>query len=114
METKTLEIRDEGTFMPILAIRLSSRNEAERYLLSRAGYGQTTEDHRSYVGLANIEGGRGQFSTDQYKWGTTRTLQIAHKYIRDNWETINNGDVIDVQFILKETDKMCLSDAIGF
>lgn len=40
MDIKLLEIRDRGTFMPTMAIRLRSRDEAELFLLRRAGYGE--------------------------------------------------------------------------
>ncbi|KKK79355.1 hypothetical protein LCGC14_2834310, partial [marine sediment metagenome] len=54
METKFFELRDAGTFIPVLCVQLDSRGEAERYLLARAGYGQTSKDHRTYILMMGI------------------------------------------------------------
>lgn len=44
MEIKCLEIRDAGTFIPVICIRPVPENEAQRYLLRRDGYrGDATE-----------------------------------------------------------------------
>lgn len=57
MVSKIIEIRDSGTFIPALAIRLGSPNERERYLLSRSGFGHTFEDQIEYIVLCKIERG---------------------------------------------------------
>lgn len=49
MTAKTIEIRDRGTFVPALAIRLEPTNEADRYLLGRAGYSSNPEVQRQYI-----------------------------------------------------------------
>lgn len=104
METKLFEILDRATFIPMLAIQLSSETEAERFLLSRAGYGKNNEDHKQYILLAQINGDNGQITCDPYCWGT-RTFPNAHQYIIENWNTLQSGDVIDVEFILGETEE---------
>lgn len=38
MKAKTLEIRDEGTFISALAIDINPSNDAQRYLMRRCGY----------------------------------------------------------------------------
>lgn len=38
MTVKLIEIRDRGTFIAAMAIKLFARDEAERFLLGRAGY----------------------------------------------------------------------------
>lgn len=38
MEVKCLEIRDEGTFIPVICLRPVPENEGQRYLLRRDGY----------------------------------------------------------------------------
>ena len=40
MQVKFFEVRDWRTFIPVMATRFEPRNEQERYLLSRAGYGK--------------------------------------------------------------------------
>jgi hypothetical protein len=105
MRVKMFELRDRATFIPALAINLSPRNEAERYLLLRAGYGETKEDHEEYVLLCRIEGGRGMATCDPYNWTGNRTLHVAHQHIIEHFSDLESGDVIDVEFILGETER---------
>ena len=110
MEVKTFEVRDEGTFISVLAVRLWPRSEEERYLLSRAGYGRTEADQigGDYVMLTRLDGGLCYY--DHLMWGN-RTLGCAHAYIRTCWDDLQSGQVIDVQYILGETDKPKESEA---
>lgn len=102
MDVKLFEIRDKGTFLPVMAVRLESRNEAERYLLSRTGYGATERAHGRYVLLLRLAAGRGSFSFDPHDHGGARTMYTAHKYIIENWSTLESGAVICVEHILGE------------
>lgn len=110
MQAKTVEIRDKATFIPALAIRLDPTTEADRYLFARAGFGRTPEAQREYVVLVKINGGHGDSSCDPYDWDT-RTMQVAHKQLLDNWGAIVSGDVIDVEFITGETNEPKRSEA---
>jgi hypothetical protein len=103
MEAKTLEVRDSMTFIPVLAVRLWPNNEEDCYLLSRAGYGRTEADQigGDYVLLTRLDGGLCYY--DPLMWGN-RTLGCAHAYIRNFWDELKTGQVIDVEFILGETD----------
>gem|GEM_PF-2943358 len=50
---------------------------------------------------------------DPYDWsGTPRTYREAHKYIKQNWGILESGDVIDVEFILGETDTCKISERL--
>ena len=100
METKTFEILDRMTFIPALAIRLEPGNEADRYLLARAGYGLIPEEQREYIVLMRLATCEAQH--DPEVWGG-RTMPTAHRFIRDNWVVLESGVVIDVEFILGET-----------
>jgi len=113
MITKTIEVRDRATFIPMLAIRLDPGNEADRYLLSRAGYGADPEDQCSYVLLARINGGDGEFKCDPYDWETSaRTIPEAHKWLIAHFDEIESGAVVDVEFILGETAQPKVSEAL--
>jgi hypothetical protein len=105
MEVKTFEVRDEGTFIPVLAISLAPNNEEDRYLLARAGYGRTEAEQigGDYVLLTRLSGG-GPCNYDFEAWGN-RTLGCAHAYIKNCWDDLKSGQVIDVQYILAETEK---------
>ena len=108
MITKLFEIRDSGTFIPMIAIKLSPQNEAERYLLGRAGFGRQAEDHEKYVLFSSLTGG--EMTSDPYNW-PNRTRQVAHIYITEHFDELENGQVIDVQFILKETPQPKTTEA---
>jgi hypothetical protein len=99
MEIKCLEIRDSGTFIPVICIRPVAENEGQRYLLRRDGYRAYESEHCIIVIKAQCRG----CSYDPYDWpGDTRTMRNAHACIEEHWHTLHDGDVIDVEFILGE------------
>lgn len=98
LRTKVLEIRDKATFIPVLATEVSggaSVDDQENWLLRRAGFGERMIQLTSF--------NRNESHHDPYEWGD-RTYQTAHLYIHDNWNFIEDGQVIDVEYILGETD----------
>jgi hypothetical protein len=105
MEVKCLEIRDEGTFIPVICIRPAPENEAQRYLLRRDGYSGGPDEPCIILIDAQCHG----CAYDPYDW-PNRTKRTAHDHIRDNWNTLKDGDVIDVEFILGETKTPKLSE----
>jgi hypothetical protein len=96
MLIKAIEIRDKGTFVPAIAIKLIPDDEGQRYLLRRAGYGFG----RLSVVLMNLNDCRAQ--NDPSDWGG-RTWRVAHEFVERHWDRLTNGDVVDVEFILGET-----------
>ena len=111
MIVKTLEVRDDGTFLPVLAIKCSPANEAERYLLARSGYGNRPTEQSEYVLMSPL-GGKGTLNYDHLSWGNRRTLVIAHDYIRTHFDELESGAVVDVEFLLHETDTPKISEAV--
>ena len=103
MTTKTFEVRDRLTFIPVLAIRLDPADERDRWLLSRAGFGTTPEAQREYVIIYNLVKNEGTY--DVYGWtGGARTLPHAHQYIIDHFDELENGAVVCVEHILGERE----------
>ena len=93
MTVKQLEVRDRGTFMPMLAIKVSG---VDGWLFRRAGFGS-----QPLIILMNLV--RMECQYDPWSWPTqARTVPAAHRYITANWDEILDGDVIDVEFILGE------------
>ncbi len=103
MTTKLLEIRDRATFIPAMAIQVSG---ADGYLMRRAGFGDVP-----MVYLVALATQRACY--DPYNWGN-RTMATAHHFIAENWATLNDGDVIDVEFILGETTQPKVSEQITY
>jgi len=88
--------------------------EAERYLLARSGYGRNPElNPEPCVVLCRMEcaGVDRNASYDSHAWGG-RTFPVAHNYIIENFDALNSGDVIDVEFILGETTTKKLSERL--
>jgi hypothetical protein len=112
MEAKTIEVRDAMTFIPVLAVNLKPGNLDDRYLLARAGYSPHPEEQARYVILIRIEG-KMAAHYDPIDWSSdTRTMPTAHQYLIDHWDDVESGDIVDVQFILGETDEPKVSEAL--
>ncbi len=99
MKAKALEIRDEGTFIPALAVNMNPDNDAQRYLLRRCGYPCTGEPN---VLLTRLSADY-HATNDPYDWGGGRTWPNAHLWIIKHWNDLKDGDVVDVSFILGES-----------
>jgi hypothetical protein len=107
MEVKCLEIRDKGTFIPVICIRPTPDNEAQRYLLRRDGYRGTMAEECIIMIDAQCRG----VAYDPYDWTKDRrTKGVAHDYIARHWRELADGDVVDVQHILGETSSPKLSE----
>lgn len=106
MVVKILEIRDSATFIPVMAIKLTAGEEAEHYLLRRAGYSedQMAENKPSwmdpYVILVKLVEVEAHY--DAFEWPNRRTMTTAHRFIIEHFDSIQPGDVIDVEYILGE------------
>lgn len=100
METKCFEIRDDGTLIAVLAIKLVTDSEAENFLLARNGFWghPVGEEPIIVISLPAME-----CSYSQYKWkDTSRTMKVAHAHIRENFDALETGAVVDVEFLLGE------------
>jgi len=109
METKLIELRDEGTLMVVLGVKFRDITEWDAAALARAGYGHDEESREWYVLLVNLGGGATEAFTDPFGWRTPkhgRTLFEAHRWLRDNefaWDSLPaDGALIDVRVILGE------------
>lgn len=108
MTCKTIEIRDRGTTVPALAIRLDPADERDRWLLARSGFGNDPEAQGRYVLLVNLVK---DAPYDPYSHGPARTLREIHQHLIEHFEDIANGAVLDVEYILGETDEPKRSEA---
>lgn len=78
LQTKVLEVRDEGTHIPVLAIRMLAQNEVQGwYIHGRCGYPRDGSCVAMIV-LNDCDG-----NCDPYAWGD-RTRANAHHYIYDH------------------------------
>ncbi len=115
MQIKMFEIRDHATFIPVMTIKIEHDNDEQRYLLERAGVPISPKLHRNYILLIKMAGNGYYTELDPFSWQPpfVRTMRIAHKYIKDHWSTLKEGDVIDVQHIVGETEECKVSERYG-
>lgn len=107
LEIKFFEVRDRGTNMPAMAIKMIPRDSvSENYIMQKAGF---SPDAPFCVELVFIEISRCGF--DPYDWND-RTRMVAHQYIEKNFEVLESGSVVDVEFILGETKTKKQSEMI--
>jgi hypothetical protein len=109
MKVKVLEIRDEGTFIPMLCVDMNPDNEGQRYLLRRVGY---PCEGRPNILITHASGDGDKASNDPHFWGG-RTRPVAHNYIIEHWDELKDGDVVDVSFILGETTSPKISERLS-
>lgn len=113
MRVKLFEVRDEGTFIPVVAVEMfpsignwwdTMRPQdlygAQKFLLHRAGY-QCERLEEPAVVLFRASG-NGEALCNPADWGN-RTMRVAHEYIQANFARLPDCAVIDVQYILHET-----------
>lgn len=102
-EIKLFEVRDVGTSIPVAALNIMPALEQERWLMKRAGYGQ-----KRYIILFGLNCDC-PVRYDPYRWNN-RTLINAHSYIREHWDELRGGEVIDVEYILGERTEPKISE----
>ena len=86
MITKCLEVRDTGTCIPVLAIKMVPFNPTEHTYLWRCGYSDITP---FTVVLMNLSDQRA--TSDPYSWAGSRTYQTAHIYIDEHFDELTGG-----------------------
>lgn len=125
MILKLLEVRDRGTFIPVFAFRCrptcfdelgalahkaGELVEAEIFLLGRAGCGYSGQSNIVVLGRLDTECHCSPDCWPNAEW--IRTLPTAHRYIEKNFDKLKTGDVIDVEFILGETQTQKTSERL--
>jgi hypothetical protein len=108
VRTLILEIRDAGTFIPVLCVDMNwPANEVQRWYLRSCGY---PLDGRPNVAISHLAASGRPFSNDPYAWTGARTMTVAHNWILDNWENLSDGDVVCVETILGERTEPKVSE----
>jgi len=101
--TKVFDVRDVGTKMTLVAVQLGyNYNEDELHATEHAGYGSDEETQRNYVVFywpVDKDG-----SHDTYHWYGRRTEFCAVTFVKAFIEDLRHGEIIDVEWLLGETD----------
>jgi hypothetical protein len=111
IQTKLFEVRDVAMFIPVLATSLwvlpECKDDPESYLIRRAGFAPSNREV-CVIRLSDFTGGYDPTGS----WSDTRTMPVAHKYIREHWDDLLSGAVIDVEFIRGEVTEPRLSERL--
>jgi hypothetical protein len=109
MKTKIFELRDKATCLVVVATKMEPESkdrsykeyERELMLLRKLGFSDFKDNPLVMLTLPNS----GKNYYIPYQWND-RTLQTAHKYIQDNFDELEQDDVIDIEYILGETNQV--------
>jgi hypothetical protein len=102
MKIKCLEIRDRATMIAVMCFKPIPDNEAQRFLLRHDGWSCEANEH--CVMLIDTHRQTARHDPYDYPKGS-RTMPLAHQHIEQNWDLLNDGDVVDVEYILGETSE---------
>ena len=112
LESRVIEIRDECTCIPAIAIRVRNtvhvRNinafeTCEWLIHTRSGYPENGS------GIVLMRLSDQEATVDPYAWGG-RTMPTAHHYVYEHFDELEDGQVLDVRVVLGEADKAVKSD----
>ena len=105
-EIKFFEIRDCGTTLPVMACKILPTTPNETWLYKRAGF---SLEHPC-IQVTYLAKDVAHY--DPYEWGQVgaRTVKNAHAYIEKHFDDLVTGSVIDVEFLLGESDKPKVSE----
>lgn len=105
MEIKFFEVRDSATCIPVMCTKLEGDNQAQRAILRRAGFLIAIP----CILYVHLQSSRSNW--DIYAW-SDRTNHTAHNFIKVYWDSLTDGEVIDVEYILGETKVKKTSEII--
>jgi len=100
MKTLTVEIRDRATKINAVAIKPGHPSNSTETLAMASWNGYNLGNNE--IILIRLSDAVAQ---DRVQNWEDRTMYNAHKFIQANFEKLSDGDVIDVEFILGETQK---------
>lgn len=106
MTFKYIEIRDSATCIDVMTFRFDLPDSAYfplRRALWKHGYGRDPEDWARYTYVLRLDTGECHFEPEHWNPKMGRTMQKAHEVIHREFNALNFGDVVDVQFELGET-----------
>jgi len=116
IETKILELRDHGTFIPIIALRVRNERSGsqEDWLLGKCGWGPQQEGF--YLFSAADDGRHFAISCGDPEYlhmqsfPADRTFTTTFTYVSSHWDEFETGDVVDVRVILGEAQQPVTTD----
>ena len=104
---KFLEVRADGFFLPMLAVGFypvkNDLTSRETWIINRAG----RSGKHTQVILFNLISGLSSWNPESW---TERETTIVHVHLLENWLDVKSGDVIDINYLLKERKTVRISE----
>ncbi len=101
MLIKLVELRDRGTCVPALALRMFASDDIQRRFFERCGY-PSPHYCQGLTAVILMHLGDQRANSDPYGWDD-RTMAVAHEYLLEHWDEVLDGGVLDVRVLLGET-----------
>lgn len=105
MEVKLFELRTQITSTTLFAFKLDSKNARDRGIIRHSGYKEdayTVSDNLIMGSLEYPE--RTSYASYEF---ATYDFQYAFNYIKDNWNRLNSGSLIDVDYLIGNSPEQC-------
>jgi hypothetical protein len=99
-QVKYFEVCDEGTLIPVMAVFVNFPSQTEQAILRRGGYRVSVGPLVFLTELNNR-----QTCYFPYEWHAGRTLRLTHLHLEKNWDQLESGSVIDVEYLLGLTQE---------
>ena len=97
-EVKHIELRDEGTFISLIVTRVDHSHPIQGYVVRRAGW------LSNEIIMTVLQYSLTFHSFFEAQKKNQRTFGVAYQELQKNWDSYPNGSVLDVSFILGETE----------
>lgn len=104
IDFKLFEVRDNATCIIVAAFtgEPADQSPQEQWMLGHCGWNENPFCYMTWLEMGQTH----------YAWRNwnSRTLSTAHKHIEEHWDELASGDVVDVRYILGETEAPAKSD----
>jgi len=99
-EVKFFQVRDRGTNISVMCVRFyaTALDGLPGVIARRVGWG--SEPGTFYLKLSGTD----NVGCSEWTHWSDRTNRAAHAYISREWMGLKSGDVVDVEFILEESE----------
>lgn len=96
--SKLIAVMDRCTRIPIIAFKLYPESAEEFVMFKTHGFGDNPEQYTFFYDIVS-----GKCSYNAYGMGDSYTLTPACVHIRDHWDEVESGTVIDAEYLRGET-----------
>lgn len=97
MHSVAFYVRDVATTIPAIALCLRPKDEAQREVLARAGYGTSEQQQEKYVMLFRADGSEKACADPHDARRDRSTMFFAHLWVTRHYDKLEDGMHLDVE-----------------